>query len=79
MRNFAKWLLKSLAIGAVWVFLLSVPFRGQMLFDHAHELLIQNSLMKFVDDRLNSAIEDLKVLALSALTDKQVEKSVESF
>lgn len=79
MKNFAKWVLKSLAIGAVWVFLLSVPVRGQMLFDHAHEILIQNSVVEFLDAKANSTWEELRLLALSALSDKQVEKGIESF
>ncbi len=79
MKNFAKWLLKSLLVGAAWVFILSLPIRSQMLFDHAHELLIENSLVGFIDEKVNDTWEDLRVVALSALSEKRVEKGIESF
>ncbi len=79
MKNFVKSLAKSLAIGAVWVFILSVPLRGQLLFDHAHGLLVENNFVSFLDQQANGAWEDLKVMVRSALADKEGDKGVQTF
>jgi hypothetical protein len=71
MKDFFRWLLKSMLIGVAWVFILSIPLRGETLFQYAQGILVQNSLMDLVDRELDIAWDKFKVTARAALADEE--------
>ena len=52
MNDAVKWLLKVLLHAVLWVFILSIRWDGRPVFNYANELLVQNSLVRAVDDEL---------------------------
>ncbi len=52
MNDFLKWCLKTTLIGAFWVFFLSITINGRSLFSYANGVLIQNSVVQYLDEEL---------------------------
>lgn len=52
MNDFFKWSLKTLCIGAFWVFFLSITIGGRSLFSYANQALVQNAAVQFIDSEL---------------------------
>jgi hypothetical protein len=52
MNDALKWLLKVALHAVLWVFLLSIKVDGRPAFTYANEVLVQNSLVRAVDDEL---------------------------
>ena len=52
MRDFFRWLARSIGIGVLWVFLLSIRIQGETIFSHANEILVQNKLVAEIDEGL---------------------------
>ena len=52
MNDALKWLLKVLLHAVLWVFILSIRWDGRPVFNYANEILVQNSLVRAVDDEL---------------------------
>jgi|GEM_PF-1790114 hypothetical protein len=77
MKDFCRWVLKSVLMGIAWVFVLSIPVRGDLLFHHAHDVLVQNSLIDLLDRELNVAWDKLKVTARAALADDEQTRDIE--
>ncbi len=75
MRDFVRWLSKALLTGVVWVFILSIDIKDQMVFFWAHDLFVQNSLVQAVDRQIDQAWDELKDMARIALRDKEDVKS----
>lgn len=73
MKERLKKLGRVLLVGAIWVYVLSIPVKGQILFDYAHGVLVQNSLVDVLTQRFNTAVRDLKGKARSALADSEPE------
>lgn len=79
MKNFAKWLLRSLAIGVVWVFILAIEVKGQTVFDRAHDVFIQNRLVQAIDEQIVVAWDQFRAMARTALSDQEKEVPLENF
>lgn len=69
MKNFVKWSARSLAIGVVWVFILSIDLKGEMLFHKAHEILVQNRMVQAIDQQIIGTWDQVKDMARSALNE----------
>ena len=54
MNDFLKWLLRNGAIAVFWVFVLSLNIRNKPLFYYANDLLVQNVLVKTIDEELTA-------------------------
>lgn len=73
MKERLKKLGRILGIGAIWVYVLSIPYKDKILFDYAHGLLVQNSLVDVLSREFNTAVRDLKGKAREALAEKEPE------
>ena len=73
MKERLKQLGRGLGYGAIWVYILSVPIKGQILFDYVHGLLVQNALVDAAAREFNTALRDLKGKARSALAESEPE------
>lgn len=74
MKDFGKKALRFLGVGAAWVFLLSVPIKGQMLFLYASETFVPFGLVAAIGEQVESTWYKAKALARNALTDAESEK-----
>lgn len=74
MKDFGKKSLRFLGIGAFWVFLLSIPIKGQMLFLHASETFVPSGLVRAIGQQVESTWYKGKALARNALSDAEMEK-----
>ena len=52
MDRILKWLLRTALQGIVWVFILSISVDGRPLFSHAQDVLVQNTVVRAVDEQL---------------------------
>ena len=75
MREFLGWFLKSLLIGVVWVYLLSIHLNGQPLFYYGRSILVHNQLASTIDRELQFFINKIGKIArenFQARSDAQV-------
>jgi hypothetical protein len=68
MNDFMKWCLKTLIGAVLWVFILSITWKGQPVFNYANEALVQNAIVRGVDEELDHLWEKLKVATRAAFT-----------
>lgn len=52
LKDCLKWLGRTLLTATAWVFILSIQVRGQTLFAHSHEILIENPFVEAIDEGL---------------------------
>lgn len=52
-----KSVLRILATGVIWVFILSLQVGEKRLFDHASELLVENPIVAFADEQFGNTWE----------------------
>ena len=52
MDAFIKWLGRTMLTAVIWVFILSIHWNGRTLFDHAHDILIDNSIVQAIDEKM---------------------------
>ena len=71
-ENFKK-AARILGIGAIWVYVLSIPYEGRLLFDHAYDHLVDNKLVQAVAREAQTAIKDAKTKAREALEESEAE------
>ncbi|HYX39439.1 MAG TPA: hypothetical protein VE954_40590 [Oligoflexus sp.] len=74
MKDFGKKVLRFLGVGAIWVFLLSVPIKGQMLFIYATNSFVPYGLVAAIGGQVERTWYDAKSLARNALSDAEAEK-----
>lgn len=76
---------RVLLYGTIWVYVLSIPIGEKLLFDHAYDVLVENSVVNAIHREVKSAWRDVKGKARSALADsenempKDVSKQTEEF
>ena len=70
MNDLLKWLFKTTFIGIFWVFILSITLNGRPFFNYANNLLVQNSLVRMLDEELASLW--VKVAKTARVTFKEV-------
>ncbi|HET9238767.1 MAG TPA: hypothetical protein VFO10_16015 [Oligoflexus sp.] len=74
MKEFGKKVLRFLGLGAIWVFLLSIPIKGQMLFIYATETFVPYGLVAAIGNQVETAWYKSKAMARNALSDAESEK-----
>ena len=52
MNDIVKWLAKTSSAGILWVFLLSITVEGRTIFSYANSFLVQNALVRMLDEEL---------------------------
>lgn len=52
MRDFLKRVGKIILYAVLWVFILSIRMNGRTLFSYGNDFLIQNSIVRTVDEHL---------------------------
>ena len=55
MNGLLRWCTKVCLSAVAWVFILSIRYEGQPLFYRANDLLVQNSMVRTIDDGLVDA------------------------
>lgn len=73
LKEKGKSLGKILAVGAIWVYILSIPYNGRLLFDHAYDVLVDNSVVHSITREAKVAMSDAKKKARSALEEGETE------
>ncbi len=51
-NDFMKWFGRNLLIAVVWVFIFSINIKGQTLFTHSNEVLVQNEIVRAIDEQI---------------------------
>jgi hypothetical protein len=74
MKEFGMKFLRFLGVGALWIFLLSIPIKGQMLFTYATESFVPHGLVAAIGSQVETAWYKTKALARNALSDAEAEK-----
>lgn len=62
---------RVLLYGTIWVYVLSIPVGEKLLFDHAYDVLVENSVVNAIHREVKSAWRDVKGKARSALADSE--------
>ncbi|MBF0440774.1 MAG: hypothetical protein HQK54_02605 [Oligoflexales bacterium] len=53
MNDLIKFLIRHTLIGIMWVFILSFSIDGRPIFIPANRVLVQNSLVRMIDEELS--------------------------
>ena len=59
---------KFVAVGVLWIFVLSVRVEDERLFDKAHGVLIENPVVRTLDQKLAEGVDALRNYAYHALS-----------
>ena len=62
MNSILKVILKLVLQMVVWVFVLSISWNGRTLFDRAHDVLVDNSVVEEIDAKLGEVWDSMKYL-----------------
>ncbi len=65
----AKKVGRTLLYGAIWVYVLSIPVGDRLLFDHAYDLMVDNSVVHTIQREFTAAVKQAKHKARAALAD----------
>jgi len=52
MDKVVKWCLKVTLTAVFWIFIFSITWNGRPLFSYANEFLVQNSVVRAIDQEL---------------------------
>jgi hypothetical protein len=74
MKDFGTKVLRFLGVGAIWVVILSVPIKGQMLFIYATETFVPSGLVAAIGGQVETTWYKAKAMARNALSDAEAEK-----
>lgn len=66
MNGIIKWVIKSVLTAMFWVFILSITVEGRSLFSYANEVLVQNSIVRSVDEQLAKVWDDIVTTVTAA-------------
>jgi hypothetical protein len=62
-KDLAKKVLRFSLFFVLWVFILAFNWSGRTLFDRAHEVLIENALVEYVDQQIADTWDKVVVTA----------------
>ena len=79
MNDLLKWLSRTVLTAVVWVFVLSVNVEGRTLFSYANEILVQNSVVRMVDEELSELWDKVYVTAKKAAEESESRGATEAF
>ena len=72
MNDLMKWLGKTTLLAVVWVFILSINVRGQPLFYHANNVIVQNAMVAAIDEELGDLWYRLSKTAKTTFNESEV-------
>lgn len=49
INDFMKWVVRSIVSMICWIFILSIKVNNAPLFQHGHDILVDNSLVRTID------------------------------
>jgi hypothetical protein len=67
-KDLAKKSAKTFVAFVIWVFILSYQWQGRTLFARAHEVLVENSLVEFIDQQLSATWKRVGITAQETST-----------
>ncbi len=73
IKEKAKKVGRILGVGAIWVYVLSIPYNDRLLFDHAYDVLVDNKVVHTITREVKVAIRDAKSKARDALDEPSTE------
>lgn len=73
LKEKVKKAARILGVGAIWVYVLSIPYEGRLLFDHAYDHLVDNKIVHTITREAKSAMKDAKTKARQALDESETE------
>ena len=79
MNDIIKWCFKSFATAILWVFLLSINVQGRTVFSYANELLVQNPIVRMVDEELSETWDKVYLTARRTFDEDSSEDRKERF
>lgn len=71
MNDLLKWVLKVSLQAVAWVFILSINVSGRPLFMHAHDTLVDNTLVHTVDEELADLWTKLSKTAQTTFSEQE--------
>lgn len=74
MDAFIKWLGRTSLTAVIWVFILSIHWNGRPLFDHAYDVLIDNSIVRAIDEKVAEVWENVTDTATATMNGENREK-----
>ncbi len=74
MKDFFKKVLRFIGIGAIWLFLFSIPIKGRFIFDRLSEGLVPYGLVSAIGAQIEKTWYSAKAMARNALSDGEAEK-----
>lgn len=73
MNDIIKWLTKTGFIAVFWVFIFSITIDGRTVFSYANNFLVQNSLVRTLDEELHDLW--VKIYQTAQVTFSDISKS----
>lgn len=64
---------RILGVGAAWVYILSIPYEGRLLFDHAYDHLVDNKIVHAITREAQVVMKDAKGKVRQALDESEAE------
>lgn len=65
MNDKSKKALKTLSVGVVWVYVLSIRIGGNTIFSYANDILVQNRIVEAIDrsfaDAMDTIVDNAKL------------------
>jgi len=52
INDFMKWVIRTIVGMVCWIFILSIRVNNAPLFQHGHDILVDNSLVRTIDREL---------------------------
>ncbi len=74
MKEYLKKLLRFLGIGALWLFIFSIPIKGRFLFDRLSSSLVPFGLVSAIGAQMERTWYSTKNMVIMALSDAEQEK-----
>lgn len=81
LKEFIKWLFKTLIQMITWVYVLSFPFNGLPLYEHARSVLVDNRVVDLIEEYVSEFTDKIggraKIAIHNMSTDSEEEDSVQ--
>ncbi len=75
MNDMLKRLWRTLFTAVIWVFIFSINISGRSLFSYANETLVQNSLVRLIDQELTELFHKVYIATRQALRGDEDKKN----
>ena len=76
MDALIKWLGKTSLTAIAWVFVLSIHWNGQPIFNHAYDVLIDNSIVRAIDEKFAELWDNVSETAKNTVENKKEKERI---